>query len=72
MFHTALLATLCVFVCFGGNWLWGQTMIERPLIVGTIAGLIFGDVHTGILMGQPSKPFSWALSISVGPYPPNP
>ncbi|MDN4010788.1 PTS mannose/fructose/sorbose/N-acetylgalactosamine transporter subunit IIC [Latilactobacillus sakei] len=51
MFHTALLATLCVFVCFGGNWLWGQTMIERPLIVGTIAGLIFGDVHTGILMG---------------------
>ncbi|WP_461226211.1 PTS mannose/fructose/sorbose/N-acetylgalactosamine transporter subunit IIC [Lacticaseibacillus suihuaensis] len=51
MLPTATLAALCVFVCFGGNWLWGQTMIERPLVVGLIAGLMFGDVRTGILMG---------------------
>lgn len=51
MLHTATLAALCVFVCFGGNWLWGQTMIERPLIVGMVAGIIFGDVRTGIMMG---------------------
>lgn len=51
MLHTASLAALCVFVCFGGNWLWGQTMIERPLVVGMIAGIIFGDVRTGIMMG---------------------
>ncbi|MCT7847704.1 MAG: PTS mannose transporter subunit IIC, partial [Lactobacillus iners] len=27
MLQIALLASLCVFICFGGNWLWGQTMI---------------------------------------------
>lgn len=51
MLLIAFLAALCVFVCFGGNWLWGQTMIERPLVVGMIAGLIFGDVRTGVLIG---------------------
>lgn len=49
---TAFLAALCVFICFGGNWLWGQTMIERPLlVVGMVAGLIFGDIRTGVLIG---------------------
>lgn len=51
MLQTAFLASLCVFVCLGGNWLWGQTMIERPLVVGTIAGIIMGDMRTGILIG---------------------
>lgn len=51
MLKTAFLAALCVFVCLGGNWLWGQTMIERPLIVGTITGLVMGDMRTGILIG---------------------
>ncbi|WP_407895092.1 PTS mannose/fructose/sorbose/N-acetylgalactosamine transporter subunit IIC [Lacticaseibacillus sp. N501-2] len=51
MLHTAFLAALCVFICFGGNWLWGQTMIERPLVVGLVAGIIFGDVRTGVMMG---------------------
>ncbi|WP_155286127.1 PTS mannose/fructose/sorbose/N-acetylgalactosamine transporter subunit IIC [Lacticaseibacillus zhaodongensis] len=51
MLRTAILAALCVFVCFGGNWLWGQTMIERPLVVGLVAGIIFGDVRTGVMMG---------------------
>lgn len=51
MLNTATLAALCVFVCFGGNWLWGQTMIERPLVVGMITGLVFGDIREGIMMG---------------------
>ena len=51
MLNTAILAALCVFVCFGGNWLWGQTMIERPLVVGMITGLVFGDIREGIMMG---------------------
>lgn len=51
MLGTAILAALCVFICFGGNWLWGQTMIERPLVVGLVAGLVFGDVRTGVMMG---------------------
>ncbi|WP_125763941.1 PTS mannose/fructose/sorbose/N-acetylgalactosamine transporter subunit IIC [Companilactobacillus hulinensis] len=51
MFREAFLAALTVFICYGGNWLFGQTMIERPLVVGMIAGLIFGDMRTGIIMG---------------------
>lgn len=51
MLKTAILAALSVFICFGGNWLWGQTMIERPLVVGLVTGLIFGDVRTGVMMG---------------------
>nr|WP_236629335.1 MULTISPECIES: PTS sugar transporter subunit IIC [Lactobacillus] len=51
MLHTAILAALCVLICLGGNWLWGQTMIERPLVVGMVAGLMFGDLQTGILIG---------------------
>ncbi|CCI84766.1 hypothetical protein FC52_GL000662 [Lactobacillus pasteurii DSM 23907 = CRBIP 24.76] len=51
MLLTAFLAALCVFICFGGNWLWGQTMIERPLVVGMIAGIVFGDIRTGVLIG---------------------
>ena len=51
MYKEAFLAALTVFICYGGNWLFGQTMIERPLVVGCIAGLIFGDMRAGIIMG---------------------
>ncbi|GEO48271.1 PTS mannose/fructose/sorbose/N-acetylgalactosamine transporter subunit IIC [Companilactobacillus kimchii] len=51
MYKEAFLAALTVFVCYGGNWLFGQTMIERPLVVGCIAGIIFGDMRAGIIMG---------------------
>lgn len=51
MYKEAFLAALAVFICYGGNWLFGQSMIERPLVVGCIAGLIFGDMRTGIIMG---------------------
>ncbi|GEN94021.1 PTS mannose/fructose/sorbose/N-acetylgalactosamine transporter subunit IIC [Pediococcus ethanolidurans] len=51
MLKVALLAALTVFICYGGNWLFGQTMIERPLVVGMVTGFIMGDLHTGIIMG---------------------
>ena len=47
----ALLATLAYFICYGGNWLLGQCMIERPIIVGTVTGLFLGDLQTGIIIG---------------------
>ena len=47
----ALLATLAYFICYGGNWLFGQCMIERPIIVGTVTGLFLGDLQTGIIIG---------------------
>ncbi|MDO4670077.1 MAG: PTS mannose/fructose/sorbose/N-acetylgalactosamine transporter subunit IIC [Aerococcus sp.] len=51
MLFYAAMAFLAVFICFGGNYLTGQTMLERPLIVGLVTGLLMGDMHAGILMG---------------------
>lgn len=51
MMSTAFLSALAYFVTYGGNWLFGQTMIERPLIVGTVTGLLLGDIQQGILIG---------------------
>lgn len=47
----ALLVALAVFLCFGGNYLTGQSMLERPLVVGLVTGLLMGDMRQGILMG---------------------
>lgn len=47
----ALLASLAYFITYAGNWLFGQCMLERPIIVGTVTGLLFGDVTTGIILG---------------------
>lgn len=51
MLSQAFLAALAVFICYGGNWITGQTMIERPLVVGLVTGLLMGDMRIGILMG---------------------
>lgn len=47
----ALLAALALFICYGGNWLLGQCMCERPIVVGLVAGLLMGDIRTGIIIG---------------------
>ena len=47
----ATMAALAVFICFAGNYLTGQSMMERPLVVGLVTGILMGDMKTGILMG---------------------
>ena len=39
MLTHAFLAALAVFICFGGNYLTGQSMLERPLVVGLVMWL---------------------------------
>ena len=51
MLSYAAMAALSVFLCFAGNYLTGQSMMERPLVVGLVTGLLMGDMQTGILMG---------------------
>lgn len=51
MLMHALMAALSVFICFAGNYLTGQSMMERPLVVGLVTGILIGDMKTGILMG---------------------
>jgi len=47
----ATMAALAVFICFAGNYLTGQSMMERPLVVGLVTGILMGDMKTGVLMG---------------------
>ncbi|MPN28439.1 N-acetylgalactosamine permease IIC component 1 [bioreactor metagenome] len=47
----ALLASLAYFISYSFNWLFGQCMLERPIIVATITGALFGDITTGIILG---------------------
>ena len=51
MIGLACMAWLTVVICYGGNWLIGQCMIERPLVVGLVAGMLMGDVKTGVIIG---------------------
>lgn len=45
-----LLGALAGFGMWDGR-VAGQTMFERPLVLGPIVGLILGDIQTGITMG---------------------
>lgn len=51
MLGLATMAWLTVLICYGGNWVLGQCMIERPLVVGLVAGMLMGDVSTGAIIG---------------------
>ena len=38
--------------CFSySNWFLGKSMLDRPLITGTIVGLAFGDLASGCIIG---------------------
>lgn len=51
MLMHAAMAALAVFICFAGNYLTGQSMMERPLVVGLVTGILMSDMKTGVLMG---------------------
>jgi len=51
MLGLALMAWLTVVICYGGNWVLGQCMIERPIVVGLVAGILMGDIPTGVIIG---------------------
>lgn len=51
MLQLALMAFLAAFICYFVQWTFGQPMIDQPICVGLIAGLIFGDITTGIVIG---------------------
>lgn len=51
MLVPALQAFLATFLVLGINWYVGQCMSERPIVAGLIAGIIFGDIPTGVMIG---------------------
>lgn len=51
MMQAALLTAVAYFICYAGNWMFGQCMTERPIVVGPIVGLFLGDPVTGLMLG---------------------
>lgn len=65
MLTTALLAYLAAFICYFIQWTFGQPMIDQPLGVGLVAGIIFGDVTAGIIIGAALQAI-FIGSVNVG------
>lgn len=51
LFYVALMSAIVNFLCFGGNWLFGQPMTDLPIIVGPLLGWLLGDLETGLILG---------------------
>lgn len=47
----AFLTALGYFICIQINYGIGQCMTERPIIVGSVIGLLLGDLKTGVIVG---------------------
>ncbi|MDU5412685.1 MAG: PTS sugar transporter subunit IIC, partial [Clostridium perfringens] len=52
MLMHALMAALSVFICFAGNYLTGQSMMERPLVVGLVTGILMGAALEAVFLGN--------------------
>ena len=68
MFVEALLVVLVVAVCFFTNYMTGHTFTDRPIIVGTLVGLVLGDLETGIICGASAELVFLGL-VNVGSVP---
>lgn len=64
---TELTALLLALVAMLGNaeYLMGTNMLSRPLIMGTLTGLVMGDLTTGIIMGATLE-LAFLGSFSIG------
>lgn len=51
MLNVALLSALSYFICYAGNWLLGQNMADRPIVIGAVTGLLLGNLEQGIIIG---------------------
>lgn len=47
----ALLSALGIFLTYSLNYLFGMCMLERPIVIGAVLGILLGDIKTGVLVG---------------------
>ena len=52
MMLDAFFVALAVFVGVAGHELFGMAMLSRPIVVAPLAGLLLGDVQTGLIVGK--------------------
>lgn len=65
MLETAIIAYLTAFFCYYVQWTFGQPMVEQPLGAGLVAGIVFGDITTGIIIGAALQAI-FIGSVNVG------
>lgn len=70
LLQAILLGIICYLASLGVPWFFGTTggfyYLSRPLISGTIVGLILGDVQTGILIGAAVQALYLSLIVPGG------
>ena len=65
MFMKAFLVALIAGICKIDNRIFGMTMIQRPLIVGTLVGFIYGNPVEGMIIGAQFELLSMGL-VGIG------
>lgn len=47
MLNVALLSALSYFICYAGNWMFGQSMSDRPIFIGRLQDSCLGICNKG-------------------------
>ncbi len=63
--QTILIFLVTFIAC--SEFLLGTSLIQRPIVLGTLIGLIFGQLETGIIMGATLE-LAFIGAVSVGAY----
>lgn len=63
--QTILITLIAIFgKC---EYLLGTSLIQRPIIIGTLVGLAMGDLHAGVIMGATLE-LAFVGAVSIGAY----
>lgn len=64
-------ALLLYLVSIIGNsvWLLGDSLLNQPIVMGTLTGLVMGDLQAGIIMGATME-LAFIGAVSIGAYDP--
>jgi len=65
LFLQALLLALLAGLAQMDSRIFGQNMVDRPLVTGPIVGLILGDFQTGVIVGA-SLELVWMGIVNIG------
>lgn len=65
MLIKALLLGILAGLAQWDSRMFGQNMLDRPLVTGPLVGLILGDLQTGIIMGG-SLELVWMGIVTIG------
>lgn len=68
MLVKTLLIFLVTIIC-NADWFFGTSQLSRPIVAGTLTGLVLGDLQAGIIMGATLE-LAFIGAVSIGAYDP--